>query len=234
MLEPQQYPEMVAKALVLDEEPFVNMIDDDNPWIEGMALTAAIGLAAGAAQTVGGLLTAASMPDPVAMRNTLEAAMRQLAAVTNLPPEVADALAGPAWEAFATLTGYGGGWAGLIPLLATPFTLVIWWLFFGFVTFGAARAAGGNGSLNSTLGAAALMAAPQILLLLSIVPFAAPSGALLSVWGLLIGYRAVQTTHDLSWGRAALVTLVPYLVALVLVPVLATAFLLGLTAGGYR
>jgi hypothetical protein len=234
MLEPQQYPEMIAKALVLDEEPFVNMIDDDNPWIEGMALTAAIGLAAGAAQTVGGLLTAASMPDPTALRNTLEAAMRQLAAVTNLPPEVADALAGPAWEAFATLTGYGGGWAGLIPLLATPFALIVWWLFFGFVTFGAARAAGGTGSLNSTLGAAALMAAPQILLLLSIVPFAAVSGALLSVWGLLIGYRAVQTTHDLSWGRAALVTLVPYLVALVLVPVLATAFVLGLTAGGYR
>jgi hypothetical protein len=234
MLEPQQYPDMVAKALVLDEEPFVNMIDDDNPWVEGLALTAVIGLAAGAAQTVGGWLTAATLPDPQALQNTLEAALRQLAAVTNLAPAVADALVGPAWSAVAAITGYSGGWASLIPLLATPFTLILWWLFFGFVTFGAARAAGGSGSLNSTLGAAALMAAPQILLLLSVVPFAAPGGALLSVWGMLIGYRAVQTTHDLTWGRAALVTLVPYLVALVLLPVLALAFLLGLTAGGYQ
>lgn len=233
MLEPQQYPDMVAKALVLDEEPFINMIDDDNPWVEGLALTAAIGLLAGAAQTIGGWLTAAAMPDPVALGNTLEAAMRQLATVTNLAPEVADALAGPAWNAVSSFTGYGGGWGTLIPLLATPFTLILWWLFFGFVTFGAARAAGGNGTLNSTLGASALMVAPQILLLLSIVPFAAVSGALLSVWGLLIGYRAVQTAHDLPWGRAALVTLIPYLVALLLAPVLALAFLLGLTAGGY-
>jgi hypothetical protein len=198
-----------------------------------MALTAAIGLAAGAAQSVGGWLTAASLPEPAALRNTLEAALRQLATVTNLAPEVADALAGPVWNAVASLTGYAGGWGTLIPLLATPFTLILGWLFFGFVTFGAARAAGGTGTLNSTLGASALMVAPQILLLLSIVPFVAVNGALLSVWGLLIGYRAVQTTHDLSWGRAALVTLLPYLVALVLLPVLMLAFLLGLTAGGF-
>lgn len=234
MLEPQQYPDMVAKALVLDEEPFNNMIDDDNPWVEGMALTVAVGLLAGAAQTIGGWLTTASLPDPVALQNTLEAGLRQLAAVSNLPPEAADALVGPVWGVAAALTGYSGGWATLIPLVATPFSLILWWLFFGFVAFAAARAAGGNGSLNSTLGAAALMVAPQILLLLSVVPFVAVSGALLSTWGLLIGYRAVQTTHELSWGRAALVTLVPYLVALVLMPVLATAFILGVTAGGYR
>ena len=234
MLEPQQYPELVAKALVLDEEPFVTMIDDDNPWVEGLALTAAVGLIAGAAQTVGGWLTAASLPDPLALQNTLLAAARQLATVTNLAPEVADALAGSVWSALAAGSGYSGGWGSIAPLVATPFALLVWWLFFGVVTFGAARAAGGNGSLNSTLGASALMVAPQILLLFSIIPFAAVSSILLSVWGMLIGYRAVQTTHDLTWGRAAIVTLLPYIAALLLVPVLATAFVLGLTAGGYR
>lgn len=234
MLEPQQYPEMVAKALVLDEEPFVNMIDDDNPWVEGLALTAAIGLLAGAAQTVGGWLTTASLPDPMALQNTLESALRQLAAATNLTPQVADALAGNAWNIASTVTGYSGGWASVAPLVATPFLLIVWWLFFGFVTFGAARAAGGGGSLNSTLGASALMVSPQILLLFSAIPFATVSSILLSVWGLLIGYRAVQTTHDLTWGRAAIVTLIPYIAALLFVPVLATVFILGLTAGGYR
>lgn len=234
MLEPQLYPELVAKALVLDEEPFVTMIDDDNPWVEGLALTTVVGLIAGAAQTLGGWLTAASLPDPVALQNTLEAGLRQLAAATNLAPDVASALAGPTWNALTTTAGYSGGWAVISPLVGTPVLLLLWWLFFGVVAFGAARAAGGEGSLNSTLGASALMVAPQILLLLSVIPFAAASGLLLSVWGMLIGYRAVQTTHNLTWGRAAVVTLIPYLAGLLLIPVLATAFVLGLTAGGYR
>lgn len=234
MLEPQLYPELVAKALVLDEEPFVIMADDDNPWIEGLALTTLVGLVAGAAQTLGGWLTIASLPDPVAVQNTLESALRQIAAATNLSPEIANAFAGPLWTAFASITGYTGGWSSLIPLVAIPFSLLLWWFFFGLVAFGAARAAGGHGSLNSTLGATALMAAPQVLMVLTAIPFVAVSSALLSVWGMLIGYRAVQSAHGLTWGRAALVTLVPYIAALLVIPVLATAFILGFTAGGYR
>ncbi len=56
MLEPQLYPELVARALVLDPEPFEAMHDDDNPWVEGLALTAIIGMAAGLAQAIGGWL----------------------------------------------------------------------------------------------------------------------------------------------------------------------------------
>ena len=80
----------------------------------------------------------------------------------------------------------------------------------------------------------ALIVAPQILLVLSVVPFVAVSGLLLGAWSMLIGYRAVQTTHQLSWARAALVTIVPYVLALLLLPLLAAAFAVGFTAGGYR
>jgi hypothetical protein len=78
------------------------------------------------------------------------------------------------------------------------------------------------------------MAAPQVVLIFGIVPFVSVSSLLLSVWSLLIGYRAVQVTHQLSWGRALIVTLIPYVAALLVLPLLATAFALGLTAGGYR
>ena len=234
MLEPQLYPELVAKALVLDDEPFVHMIEDDNPWVEGLALTTAVGLLAGVAQVIGGWLTANSLPDPVALQNALLAAGRQLAAATNLPPAVVDALVGPTWNLFSATSGYTGGWTLVTPLIATPFLLLVWWLFFGFVTFGGARAAGGNGNLNDTMGATALMVAPQVLLVFSVIPFVAVSSLLLSAWGMLIGYRAVQTTHQLSWARAAIVTIVPYILALLLAPLLAAAFAVGLTAGGYR
>ena len=78
------------------------------------------------------------------------------------------------------------------------------------------------------------MAAPYILLLLTIVPFAAVSGTLLSMWGLLIGYRAIQVTHHLPWQKAIVVTLIPYLVAIILMALLAGVFALGFTAGGFR
>jgi hypothetical protein len=234
MLEPQLYPELVAKALVLEDEPFVHMMEDDNPWVEGLALTTAVGLLAGAAQVVGGWLTANTLPDPQAVQNTLLAGGRQLATVSNLPPEVVDALVGPAWNLFSAVSGYAGGWTHITPLIATPLLFIVWWIFFAFITYGGARAAGGHGSLNDTVGATALMVAPQVLLAFSVIPFVTVSSLLLSAWGLLIGYRAVQTTHQLSWARAALVTIVPYVLALLIVPLLAAAFALGFTAGGYR
>ena len=234
MLEPQLYPELVAKALVLEDEPFVHMIEDDNPWVEGLALTAAVGLLAGAAQVIGGWLTANILPEPVAIENALLAAGRQLAATTNLAPQVVDALVAPAWNILATTSGYTGGWTLVTPLIMTPFLLLTWWIFFGAVTYGGARAAGGTGNLNDTMGATALIVAPQILLVLSVIPFVAVSSLLVGAWSMLIGYRAVQTTHQLSWARAALVTIVPYVLALLLLPLLAAAFAVGFTAGGYR
>lgn len=86
MLEPQLYPELVAKALVLDEEPFVAMIDDDNPWVEGLALTTVVGVIAGAAQAVGRLADCGKPADPTALQNALEAGLANWRDTTNLAP----------------------------------------------------------------------------------------------------------------------------------------------------
>ena len=91
---------------------------------------------------------------------------------------------------------------------------------------------GGKGGLNATLGATALMAAPQVLLLLTIVPFVTVSGALLAVWGALIAYRGIQVAHDLPWQRAAWATVIAYAVILGLIVLLGSVFGLGLAAGG--
>ena len=64
MLEPQFYPELVARALVLDEEPFAAMVDDDNPWVEGLALTAVVGVTVGIAQALGAWLTRGQFARP--------------------------------------------------------------------------------------------------------------------------------------------------------------------------
>ena len=60
------------------------------------------------------------------------------------------------------------------------------------------------------------MSAAYVLGLLTIIPFVSVSVVLLGVWSLLIVYRAVEITHDLSWQRAAVATLAAPLLLIVI------------------
>ncbi len=56
MLQPRSYPELMGKALMLEADPFIVMVDDDNPWVEGLFMVVVVGIAVGAAHLVGSLL----------------------------------------------------------------------------------------------------------------------------------------------------------------------------------
>ena len=105
---------------------------------------------------------------------------------------------------------------GLLGLVFTPLGLIVQWLLVGVLVYGAARGLGGRGTLNQTLGATALLTAPQILLVLLVIPFVHVSSLLLAVWSLLILYRAVEVVHDLPWQRAAMAALAPYVLLILL------------------
>lgn len=234
MLEPQTYPELVARALVLDDEPLVAMADDDNPWVEGLLFVTTVGLFTGIARFIGGWLTAASLPQPDAVLTTLLTGWRQFAAAANVAPEMVESILNQAWSTSTLVNSDTGPWSQLSTVAVTPAGLVLGWLFFGLLAFAVARAVGGQGSLNSTLGAAALIAAPQVLHLLSVVPFVSVSSLLTTVWGVLIGYRAVQVAHELPWQKALVATLIPFAAAALGSALLATAFAAGFAAGGFR
>ncbi|MBW7884019.1 MAG: YIP1 family protein [Caldilineaceae bacterium] len=234
MLQPQSYPEFVAKALVLDSEPFEAMVDDDNPWIEGLVFVVALSFLAGIARALGGLLTAATLPAPEATLSAAIQGWQQLASLVALPVAQGEAVLRSAWELAALSSGYTGGWSHLLPIITLPLLMLLWWVFFSLVAHGVARAMGGSGTLNATMGASALIAAPMVFLVLTIVPFASPSGAMLLIWGVLIAYRAVHIAHDLSWQNAAKTTLIVYAVALLAGTLLALMFTFGYSMGGYR
>ena len=228
MLQPKTYPGMVGKALVLDAEPFLVMVDDDDPWVEGLFLVTCVGTLAAVAGLVGGLLATASLPDANAVRETL------IQGIQHLLPMVAptanattvEALLRDNWPWASGLMGYGIGLARLFAALLTPVGLVVQWLFMGLVAHVTARALGGTGKLGQTLGATALASAPHVLAVLTVVPFVSVPAILLTVWRLLIAYRAVEVAHDLPWSRAALSVLAaPVLVLLIMV---AGAALVGL------
>ena len=204
--QPKSYPALIGKALVLDAEPFIDMIDDDNPWVEGLFMIVLLGLATGFARLIGGLLLTISLPRSDAIWGTLSQAWGQI--TTQLPflPQAAEngSLLRGIWETYLITSGFGGGWARLLVLIAVPATLIVAWLSYGIVGHFVARSVGGTGSLNETLGACALTAAPFALLLVTIVPFVSVSSLLLRVWAHLIAYRGLQVAHDLPWQKAGL------------------------------
>lgn len=214
MIQPQNYPRLIGQALVLEPEPFVEMVDDDNPWVEGLFLCACIGVLTAVAQVLGGLLLTGSLPPAEVVLNTLLQALRQLVANAETLLEVERTL-GEIWPLLSLSSGYGSGWLRLLTLVVTPFGLIAQWLLFGITGHLVARAVGGQGSLGQTLGAMALSNGPRLLYILTIIPFVSIGGILIHVWGILIAYRGMEVAHELPPTRAALAVVGPWLLVLV-------------------
>ena len=205
MLQPRTYPTLLGQTLVLEPAPFIAMAEDDEPVAEGLFLTAIVGLLVGAAQFLGGLLFSWVMPPAAAVQTILFQVERELdrfgwGALGDRAPRL--------WGWGSLVYGYDTGWLRVFNLVWEPFTLLVQWLVVGVVVFAVARALGGSGTLKQTLGATALVAAPSLLLLVNVLPFATVGALLLQVWGLLIVYRAVEVAHELDWRRAAFTAVV--------------------------
>ena len=228
MLQPKTYPGLVGKALVLDAEPFLVMVEDDDPWVEGLFLVTCVGTLAAVAGLVGGLLLTASLPDANAVRETLIQGIQRVLPLVAPTANTAgvETFLRENWPWAAELLGYGIGLARLFAALLTPVGLVVQWLFLGLVAHVTAKSLGGTGKLGQTLGATALASAPHVLAVLTVVPFVSVPAVLLTVWRLLIAYRAVEVAHDLPWSRAALAVLAAP--ALLLLLVVSGAALMGL------
>lgn len=210
MLQPQNYPRMIGQALVLEPDPLIEMVDDDNPWVEGLFFTFLLGLMIGIAKLIGSILLTASLPDPTVALEAALAAWRQAAPVGAADISAVERNLRTLWPFLTGMMGYGGGWSRLIFITGSPLLLILDWLVYSFLCFVAARIVGGRGTLNQTMGALALSTAPRILLVVQALPFATVGGLLLHVWGVLIAYRGVQAAHDLPSGRAAISVLLPF------------------------
>ncbi len=232
MLQPQNYPRFIGKALLLEPDPFVEMVDDDNPWIEGLFLCACIGVLVAVAQLIGNLLLTAALPPSEALLNTVLQTLRQGTAGGETLIEIENALRS-GWPLLLAYSGYNTVGFSLLTLATTPLGLIGQWLFFGLASHLLARAAGGQGTLPQTLGAVALSNAPRLLYLFTMIPFVSVASVLIHVWGILIAFRGLEVAHELPPGPAALVAVGTYLLLLLVSAVAAMAFgALLLIAGG--
>jgi len=232
MLQPQNYPRFIGKALLLEPDPFVEMVDDDNPWIEGLFLCACIGVLVAVAQLIGSLLLTASLPPSEALLNTVLQTLRQGTAGGETLFEIERTLRN-GWPLLLAYSGYDSVGFRLLSLATTPLGLIGHWLLFGFVSHLLARAAGGQGTLAQTLGALALSNASRLLYLFTMIPFVSVAAVLIHVWGILIAFRGLEVAHELPPRPAALVAVGTYLLLLLVSAAVAVAYgALLLIAGG--
>jgi len=203
MLQPQNYPRFVGQALCLEPDPFVAIVDDDNPWIEGLFLCACVSILVAVARVAGGLLLTASLPSSDALLNVVLWLLRQSSANGETIYEIELSLRG-VWPLLRFSSGYDSGWFRFLTLATTPLSIIGQWLLFGLIGHLLARAFGGRGTLGQTLGAMSLSIAPRLLYLLTALPFVSVATLLVHVWGVLIAYRGMEVAHELSPGPAAL------------------------------
>ena len=234
MLQPKTYPRMLGQALTLEPAPFVEMTDDDNPWIEGLFFAFVIGLAVALARLVGGLLLTSSLPLSGSVLEAIVAALKQSLLGVAVDQAQAEALLRQMWPWITTPLHYGSGWLRLLTLIATPLLYIGQWLVYGLLCHLVARLLGGSGSTGQTLGVIALSLAPRLLLVAMVIPFVSVSGLLVHVWGILIAYRGLEVAHNLPPARAAGAALAPLLLGGIVLLAIAVASLVlaSLTGGG--
>lgn len=217
-------------ALFLDEDAYATMRDYARPVQRGLVILLLLGLAVGIAGVIGVTLEWASSPSLSAIR---EAVTAQIQATPWWPLLESNFQALQSfmqmWDTMWNIMGFAFPTpvSSLSGLIAKPLGLIISWLIFGLLAHLFARMFGGSGSLGETLGATSLAAAPQLLLLLTVLPFVAVAG--IAAWTLLCRYMAIRVTHKLSWGRSLWSVLLPQLVIGIFVFLL--ALLLGIVMG---
>lgn len=222
---------LVFRALFLDSEAFDELRDDDDPLVEGLFLLVLIGLITAALTLVGQTLAWGSLPRIDDIREVVSSALQQQAwwsALSRDPAALAafERIWDLSWQFFPALFGAPDPRLGALNLLLWPIWLVLSWLVYAVLAHGFARLLGGRGWLRGTLGTVALSFTPFLLRGLGIVPFIV-FGGVLNTWQLILRYKALRSASGLTWGRALVATLLPYLVYLLLWVLLSGVLALG-------
>ncbi|MBN1658761.1 MAG: YIP1 family protein [Anaerolineae bacterium] len=225
-------------ALLLREGAYERMRAVANPVVKGLIFIIIIGFAIALLGLVGDVLEWATTPDLGAIKDTVYHHLTQMTWWRELSTsrefvEQFDEFYNLGWQ-MGDLFGATSLASSALDILLTPLGLVIRWLIYGLLAYLFARWLGGTGDLSDTLGVLALAAAPQMLNVFTLLPYVSV-GLLIPVWGILCAYVGLKTAHNLPWHRAVWATLLPFLLALVvllLASCLGTAILAVVAKGG--
>jgi len=191
-----------------------------SPVVKGLVFILVLGLAVALLGFIGSVLEWATTPDMRAIQDTVFEHLTQMPwweMAEDASPEFRPAFErwyDWSWGVARALGGLNLG-SSAADILLTPLGLVVRWLIYGLLAYVFARWLGGTADLSETLGVLALAAAPQVLRVLTIFPYVGVGGPI-AIWGVLCAYVGLKTAHNLPWHRAAWATLLPFLLALLI------------------
>jgi hypothetical protein len=207
---------LVLQALFLNGDAYDDLRDDDNPYIEGLFLIVIISAGVALLSFLGQVLAWISLPPIDAIKDVILRTMQQMPWWSSIAgsAQAYDSFLrvwNAAWRVLPVLFGAPDPLRGAANILVMPLTAVLGWLLYGVLAHGFARLFKGVGTLNQTLGTTALSYTPWLFYGLGIVPFFV-AGGVIGTWQLICRYKALRSSHRLSWGSAFWATLLPYLV----------------------
>lgn len=217
-------------ALFLDNRAYETLRDDKSPVKRGLVILVILGLALALAGIIGTTLEWATSPSLADLKDTIWELNQQAPWWGEIESEPqAMEMFEQIWDQVWLTMGFvfPTPLSSLSGLISKPLNLIIGWLIFGLLAHLFARALGGTANLDQTLGVLALAAAPQMLLLLTTLPYITIAG--ITTWTLVCRYMAIRVTHNLSWSRTLWVVLLPKIVLVLLAVILAIIF--GMIAG---
>ncbi len=227
-------------AFLLQEDAYSGMRDDAQRMRRALILVVAVGLLVGVTGACGRLGEWAVSPNMDAIKAIVLSHLAQMPWYAEMSgnPEALQIFRqyyDLGWNSAKALAPSPSALAGII---TTPLSLLIVWLVYGVLAHLSARILGGKGSAGQTLACTALAVAPQLLNVVTVLPFAQAAGV--STWTLVCNFTAIRSVHSLSGWRALIATLLPLVIAILIGAVFACAGgaligpMVGRLAGGAR
>ena len=228
-LDLRRLPSLLGKALLLEPDPYTELKEAPNPFVEGAFLVVVVGLAVAVAGMVGNVLAWASSPDLAAIKQTVYENLVQMPWYLQLEENTGTRFVqdfnnwyNQGWQVFPVLFGMPNPLLSLANIILTPLSLILSWLVYGVIAHLVARFLKGRATFTQTLGCTALAVAPQLLNLFTVFPFVMV-GAVVNTWTILCRYRGLKEAHTLPWGRAFIATVLPTLIIYLLIALLGIA-----------
>ncbi len=222
-------------ALFLHDEAYAAMRDTPRPFLKGLILLLAVGLAVSLVAVVGETLEWATTPDLGAIKDVVLQRLQQMDWYREASEKIPNFEStfrqqyDLGWRVFPYLFGAPNPFKAAVGVIVTPLWLGVSWLVFGLLGYAFARLLGGQASLAQTLGCTALAVTPQMLRLIRILPYV-EIGGVIATWTLICNYLAIRNAHRLTSRRAFWATLLPLIILALLALALAgLGVVLGLT-----
>ena len=209
------------EGLFLSEAPYAEIRDGSNLVLRGLGLVVLVALAVALVGLAGTALEWATTPDMNDIQQVVLEGIEQMPWYRELEsePEFREGFQQQwdMWWRFAPqMFGAPNIATAASRIVLLPLGLALVWFLYGVLAHLSARLMGGQGSLGQTLGCTALAVAPQLLNLVTLLPYVVVGGVV-GTWTLLCRYVALKACHRMTWGRALVATLLPSVIFALLV-----------------